>query len=536
MKTNLSLILRIILGAAVVVLAVLSALPLLPPRSVSADAPAARFSAGRAMADLEVVAREPHGAGSEAQARVRAYILGQVEALGLDPEVETNGAASSILVRLPGTDSTGTVLITGHYDSHPPAPGAGDDGISTVALLESIRVLQAVPDLRNDVLFHFSDAEETGFLGAIGFIKARPQAQAEIGVVLCFDARPGNAPLQLRQTSVGDAWLVRQMTGLPLAMYAGSWTNRGERGEIDCDCSVFDNAGFTTVEIDNEQAGTRYHTPRDTVDAISPDLVQGYGKTMLSLVRHFGSIDLSTRSQGPDLVYYSLPLVGMVAYPLWVMLILSSLGLLAFVGCVILAWRRRIFSPVRFGLSLLGLLVGTVLITLIAQAAWGGVKNSHSVGLAAVNGFEARNVWLAGFIIAAALLMIGLFALLARRLGGVNLAAAALCLYLGIGFLFYFVTDAGNPLATANLAWPFLGGVAGLCVLIFTKQPVWKVVLLALSALVILFVLVPYIWLGSYTLEDAWMPVLVVCTMMVVFVPQVEAIFGGALRREVDKR
>jgi len=67
---------------------------------------------------------------------------------------------SNILVSMPGTNSTRTVLITGHYDSHPPAPGAGDDGLSTVAMLEAIRVLHASPALRNDVLFLFTDGEE----------------------------------------------------------------------------------------------------------------------------------------------------------------------------------------------------------------------------------------------------------------------------------------------------------------------------------------------------------------------------------------
>jgi hypothetical protein len=71
MKLNFSLILRIALGAALVLLSGFSALQMIPPRAVPADAPAARFSAERAMADLQVVAREPHSAGSDVQAHVR---------------------------------------------------------------------------------------------------------------------------------------------------------------------------------------------------------------------------------------------------------------------------------------------------------------------------------------------------------------------------------------------------------------------------------------------------------------------------------
>ena len=83
MKTNRDLILRITLGVVIILLAGISALQMILPKAVPAEAPASRFSAERAMADLQVVAREPHQAGSDAQAKVRAYIVEQVEALGL---------------------------------------------------------------------------------------------------------------------------------------------------------------------------------------------------------------------------------------------------------------------------------------------------------------------------------------------------------------------------------------------------------------------------------------------------------------------
>jgi hypothetical protein len=241
-------------------LAGLSILQMIPPRAVPVEAPATRFSAERAMRDLEVVAREPHTAGSEAQAQVRAYTLEQVEALGLRAEVETSGQIANILVRLPGTDSTGTVLVSGHYDSHPPAPGAGDDGISVVAMIEALRVLSAGQSLRNDLLFLFTDGEELGWRGAYAFMLAHPEAKDETGVLLVFDARPGNAPLSLIESSPGDAWLIRQMTGLTLPFWTGSWKNIQERREMDTDFDVFQPAGFTGLAFENEASGTRYHT------------------------------------------------------------------------------------------------------------------------------------------------------------------------------------------------------------------------------------------------------------------------------------
>jgi hypothetical protein len=530
MKGKKLLILQVVLGASLILLAIFSALPVLPPRVIPADAPATRFSAERAMADLEVVARQPHAAGTTAQERVRNYIVGQVEALGLIAEIETSSRIANILIRLPGTDSTQTVLITGHYDSHPPAPGAGDNGISTVAMLESIRVLQASQTLRNDVLFLFTDGEELSWLGARAFLKQHPASKEEIGVVLVFDARPGNGPLTLLETSPGDAWLVRQMTGLPLSLWAGSWNNREERAEQDTDFDIFQPAGLTGAAFENEASGTRYHTNRDTVDAISPNLVQSYGQSIIALTRRFGTIDLSTRTESPDAVYFTLPLVGIVAYPGWLMLVLSSLGILALIVFVIIAWRRSLFSPGYFGLSLLGLALGIGLIVLCAQLAWGGVKN-HYAAVSTTRGiFEASSAWLTWMMLGAALLMIFLLVFLSHRLGGMNLLPAAVTIYLLVWFAVYFLMDADNPFTTAYIAWPLLGGVAGLGVLLFTKNPVHKVVLLAFCALAILVLQVPYLWLGRYTSEDAWIPVLAACIPMGLFVPQVEAIFGRALK------
>ena len=130
-----------ILYALALLLAVwIATWPVTLPGAAPASAPATQFSAGRALEDLKVIAAEPHGAGSPAQARVREYIIAQANALGLEAEVQTSEPVSNILVRLPGSANTKAVLITGHYDSHPPAPGAGDDGVTIAAMLETMRV------------------------------------------------------------------------------------------------------------------------------------------------------------------------------------------------------------------------------------------------------------------------------------------------------------------------------------------------------------------------------------------------------------
>ena len=521
---NTKMIYRIMLGAALVLLAAVSAWQMILPRAAPADAPNTRFSAGRAMADLQTVASEPHMAGSRAQELVRAYIVEQVESLGLQPVIETSGRIANILVRLPGTDSSGTVLVSGHYDSQPPSPGAGDNGVSVAAMLESLRVLHAGPPLRNDILFLFTDGEELGWHGAQAYIAAHPRGKDETGVLLIFDARPGNAPLCLAETSPGDGWLVRQMAGLPLPLWAGAWKNLQERQETDTDFDVFQPAGYTGMALENEASGRRYHTSRDTADAISPKLVQAYGQTMLELAGRFGSIDLRSRTEAPDLVFFTLSGAGLVAYPYELMLALSWLGMAAWAAFIIIAWRRGRLSLKRVLAGAAGLLLGTALITLGAQLAWGLVKASQTD--TAGKGFEGSAVWQAGLVAAAAVLMIGLMARLSRFAGGSGAAVAAPVIFLLAGYAFNSVTKTDPPLATAWIAWSFLGGVAGLGALLFARRPAWKAALLAGAGWMAMALAIPRIWIGTYTREDAWLPVLVTCLWIGLLAPQVEAVFG----------
>ena len=133
------------------------------------------------------------------------------------------------------------------------------------------------------------------------------------------------------------------------------------------------------------------------------------------------------------------------------------------------------------------------------QLAWGTILKQLAAAAGANAGLATTPPWLAGLIIAAGLLMVLILAVLSRRLGVPNVAAAAGLVYLLIGFVYYLFGDGGNPLTTAWLAWPFLGSVLGLGVLLFIRNPVGKVILMACSAFLMLALMVPQIWMGAYT-------------------------------------
>jgi hypothetical protein len=192
----------------------------------------------------------------------------------------------------------------------------------------------------------------------------------------------------------------------------------------------------------------------------------------------------------------------------------------------VIAWRSGSLPIKRFMLSALGFVLGVVLIVLGAQLAWGLILKAHAAEVSAYAGFETSAAWMSGLLIAASLLIFVVLTIMSRYFGELNVSTAVVLVYLLVSLAFFLFMDSENPLTTAYLAWPFLGGVAGIGVLLFTRNPVWKAGLLALSALVVLALLVPTFMMGRYTREDAWLPVLLLSLQLGAFAPQVSYIFG----------
>ena len=140
----------------------------------TANAPGTEFSSARAMTMLVDIAKEAHPSGSPYHAVVRQYVVDRLTSMGLKPETQTTtsmiqgptraqaATVHNVVVRIPGTASTGAVLATAHYDSREISRGAGDDGSGVVSLLEAYRAIQGGEPLQNDLILLFTDAEELG--------------------------------------------------------------------------------------------------------------------------------------------------------------------------------------------------------------------------------------------------------------------------------------------------------------------------------------------------------------------------------------
>ncbi|MCP4643742.1 MAG: M20/M25/M40 family metallo-hydrolase, partial [bacterium] len=216
-KKSGSVVCAVLAWALVAGLGCYSVLALNPPRALPKDAPPGQFSAHRAIEHAFACSMESHPAGSKNNDRVAEYFLNELKKLGIEAEFMSKSAVhgntvqlqQAVIGRIPGTDSTGAIAFSAHYDSVPYGPGATDDISGCVAMLETARAFMNRPRMRNDLLFIFADAEEIGGYGARGFC-SHPLAE-DIGIISELDVRGLEGPALVYETSSGNGALIAEL-------------------------------------------------------------------------------------------------------------------------------------------------------------------------------------------------------------------------------------------------------------------------------------------------------------------------------------
>jgi hypothetical protein len=279
----------------------------LPPDALPASAPATEFSAERAIEHIKVIATESRRSGSPGYENARDYVMSELTALGLTPEIQSATGVENIITRIVGAESQEAILLVAHLDSRG-GPGATDDGNGVAVLLETARALQAGPSLRNSIILLFTDQEESRLQGAEAFIKEHPWIE-DVRLVANFDAGGLSGPSALTGTSPDNGWLIREAAKADPYIYAGS-----AFGEGSSDFNVFKSLGFSGYAFDYTW-DRRIHTSHDNVENLNPPSIQHQGYHALSLARHFGDLDSLEDPKDPTPVYFSVLRLGVVRYP-----------------------------------------------------------------------------------------------------------------------------------------------------------------------------------------------------------------------------
>jgi hypothetical protein len=360
--------------AFLVVLAWLSSSYRYLPSPVPANAPDTAFSSARAMANLVEIARRQHPTGSPAHAQVRGYLMERLTDLGLDPHVQTatstislrtrlrTATVRNIVARVPGRNSTGTLLITAHYDGAEIARAAGDDGTGVVSILETLRAIGAGTPLRNDLIVLITDGEELGMLGARAFVDQHPW-MADVDAVISLEMRGGGGPSIMFETGADNGWIVRALADSPARPFTSSLSYEVyKRLPNDTDFTPFKAAGAQGLNFAAIGRASLYHQTYDSPENFSEATLQHQGVNALAVTRALGNADLGVVDDA-DVTYFSLPVLGVVVYGTGFILPLAA-AVLALAALVLLAVRRA-------GGSWAGMLTGFVL-ALVCTAATAG--------------------------------------------------------------------------------------------------------------------------------------------------------------------
>jgi hypothetical protein len=368
------------LAAALVLLAlvlVLAAARRQPPDPKPENAPAGEFSGGRArkiLADLQGDG-SPHPIGSPADAAVRGRILAHLRGLGYEPVVESSyvctarncAQTENVVARLPGTRSTGAVLLMAHYDSVPGGPGAADDTTGVAAILEVARILKAAPAPRNDVLFLLNEGEEAGLLGAYAFVHHSPLV-GQVKAVINLEARGTAGPSVMFETIGDNGWTVEAFAAnAPHPVTSSVFSTIYSLMPNDTDLSVFKRrpepvSGINFAFISNP---THYHSTMDRLENVSPASIQHHGDNALAAVRGLAQADLASHPHG-NVVFFDVLGATVVRWPAPWTLGLAGLAFFLVLNAAFLAMRRRTATAGGVALGFFSFLASVVLAALAA--------------------------------------------------------------------------------------------------------------------------------------------------------------------------
>lgn len=497
------------LFAVVVVVFVLQSLQ--PPEAVAEGAPADAFSARRAMRHVEQLGAEARPLGTVAHQATREALRAELAALGLSPQLQQTltlrqrgrrleGAfVANVVARLAGTEGGSAILLMAHYDTRSTTPGAGDDLAGVAALLETVRAVQAGPGLRNDLIVLITDAEEPGLFGARAFAEEHPW-MAEVGLVINFEGRGNRGVSMMFETSMGNLGLIRGMREAVAEPYASSLTGEVyRRMPNDTDFSVFLRAGKAGLNVAFIDGFHAYHTALDTPARLDPRSVQHHGDYALSLVRHFGDLDLARHAPGADTeaVYFNPWPFALIVYPVaWVL----PLALVAVVllGVVLLTARRHL----TLGFGRIAKATGHWLLSMVAVIAtgWLGWRALQAVAptlLAAPYRAPYDTPWIVvALVVLSTAVALRLSALGRNRYGRSALACAGALVWTLLALLVSVLA----PGASYLFLWPALASIVALAVAVRLSSPVHAALVLGIGALPALVLLAPMIHLLSIAL------------------------------------
>ncbi|EKN70438.1 peptidase m28 [Neobacillus bataviensis LMG 21833] len=476
-----SVLVFIILAAIILGTILLSLLQLQSPKVIPADQAAKTFSADSAFSYLEGFTVAPHPLGSKEHDNVRDYLVTTLKELGVNPEIQkanslytrpayiSGGTVENIVGKIEGTNSKKAIMLVAHYDSVPGGPGAADDGAGVAAIIETVRVLKEMKPLQSDVIILLTDGEENGLLGSKAFTEEHLWVK-DVGLVLNFEARGNEGPAFMFETSDNNSWLVNEFVQAAPTPVAHSFIySLYKLMPNDTDLTVFKAAGLNGLNFAFGEGLGHYHTTSDNPGELSKNSLQHHGEYMLSLVRHFGDLDLTQTGKGNTL-FFNILGTNMITYSEDLVIPFMLFAVVLFVLTIIHGARRK-------KLSLRGTLAGLLIML-------GGSIGSFVIGLglwSLLTAILSEKEWLMGsdsligttYLISFSLMIFAylsfLYKMANKKVMVGSLAMGALLMWLLLAVAASLFLKAGSYV----LVWPLIFGLLGENIFFRLKENSW---------------------------------------------------------------
>ncbi len=484
---------------------------LVPPNVIPVTAPLTEFSADRAMPHLKAISQAPHPIGSAAHTAVREYLMAQLKAMGLQPEIQTTtivqpgdggfgvGRVNNVLVRIPGKASTGAIVLDGHYDAADTGPGASDCGSCVVTGLETLRAIRAGTPLHNDLIFVFADGEEVGMLGARAFATEHPWAK-DVKLAINFEASGSRGAAVMYITSRNNQRLISEfIKAVPyprMTSFSPAFWGLLPGAQIGCDLEEYIARGSGGFGFYYGGDTPAYHTQRDNVTEIDRRSIQHNGSYSLSLLKHFGNLDLKTLTATQNAVYFNILPNVVVHYPEAQVLPLAMVTSILFIAVIWLGFRARRLTFTGISVGAIAFLLSAIGVTILAILGWWLMRSLNpSLQVFLIGNYQA-NLYHLGFVVLTVATMMAIYTWLYRRFQMDDLAMGALVVWL----LLTIASSAWLPGASYLFAIPLLCNLLVWSWIFLTRKQSWIGILLLSVAIIpgIVLLLPVQVYFGSW--------------------------------------
>jgi hypothetical protein len=475
---------------------------LMPKSGTPASISETKFSTERALIHLREITKAPHYIGTEEHARVREYIVEQLNGLGLKTEIQEGfimnpkwkslDKPKNILAKIKGSGNGKSLLLLSHYDSAlTPSFGASDAGSGVVTILETIRAFQASAKTpTNDIIILFTDAEEVGLDGARLFVKNHPWAK-NVGIALNFEARGSGGPSNMIvETNSGNKNLINAFMEADVKFPVASSLMYSIYKMLpnDTDSTVLrqggDIDGFFFAFIDDH---FDYHTANDNFENLDRNTLQHQGEYLLPLVHYFADADLSSLKSSEDHVYINVPILKMISYPFAWIIPMLILAISVFTILIVYGLNKKVLSGKTIARSFVPFLLAFVSCGLIGFYGWKLLLVLYPQYSEIQHGFTYNgHIYISFFVLVSLAILFGVYHRYSKKTNLASLLIAPLIFWLLINVIVAIYLK-----GAAFFIIPVFLGLLSLWILIRQEKP--NLILMVIIGALAIFMFVPLI-------------------------------------------